>query len=26
VFKTEEGQFGIFQQPVIEGQQLTVTP
>jgi hypothetical protein len=26
VFKTEDGTFGIFQQPVIEGQQLTVTP
>ena len=26
VFKTEDGQFGIFQQPAIEGQQLTVTP
>lgn len=26
VFKTENGTFGIFQQPVIEGQQLTVTP
>jgi hypothetical protein len=26
VFKTEGGQFGIFQQPAIDGQQLTVTP
>ena len=26
VFKTEDGQFGIFQQPAIDGQQLTVTP
>ena len=26
VFKTEDGRFGIFQQPAIEGQQLTVTP
>jgi len=26
VFKTEDGQFGIFQQPAIEGQQLTVRP
>ena len=26
VFKTEDGRFGIFQQPAIENQQLTVTP
>ena len=26
VFKTEDGRFGIFQQPAIDGQQLTVTP
>jgi hypothetical protein len=26
VFKTDDGRFGIFQQPAIDGQQLTVTP